>query len=236
MTLVVSICALCGGAVAAAVEICSVCVVAADTVATAARAAERRSAGDADSPARPVLTARDFAALERFARLRVGWDDPAARALLEALDRSRVVPADAVAADVAALGSRVIFSVDDRPPEARVLVLPARHAAAGWTLPVTTPRELALLGRAAGAVVTAPWPDGTATERLRVLAVVRGGGEGTGDIVAPHASVRGDTPTPETGGGVAPPPRRPVLFRSPARIWPVAPRLAATDGPSSTTG
>jgi regulator of nucleoside diphosphate kinase len=157
--------------------------------------------------------------LERFARLRLQPDDPAAQALLEKLDKARILRVETIAADIATLGSRVVFSVDDGRPEARVLVLPAQHAAAGWTLPVTTPRGMALLGRAAGATVTAARHDGT-TERLHVLDVIhqpeaaaataaaamRGEGDRPGRTALPHPAA-GGAGGPETGGAV--PPRRP---------------------------
>jgi hypothetical protein len=66
-----------------------------------------------------------------------------------------------------------------------------RHAAAGWRLPVTTPRGLALLGRTAGDVIAAPWRDGDA-ERLHLLEV-------------PHQ--------PEAGTARSPA-RQPALYRA----------------------
>ena len=152
MTSVVSICVVCGDAVAAPVEVCYAC----DTAAVPATPSCSVAARDT-----PVLTVRDFAVLERFARLRLRPNDPVSAALLAKLDRSTIFPIDTIAPNVATLGSRVIFSVDGGPPEARVLVLPARHCPAGWTLPVTTPRGLALLGHASGALVSATRQDGS---------------------------------------------------------------------------
>ncbi len=192
MTLEVSICSDCGGAFAARLSTCYGCA----TAAAAAHAGEGwpevPDAGAEEGDARrPVLSVRDFAALERLARLRLRPDDPISAALLRKLDRCRVVRADAIGADVATLGSRVVFSADGGPPEARVLVLPTRTSAAGWTLPVTTPRGLALLGHAVGAVVPVAGEDGSVGETLHLLSVayqpeaaeaaaamVRGGGAG----------------------------------------------------------
>jgi regulator of nucleoside diphosphate kinase len=191
---IVSICTVCGGAIAAAVETCYAC----DTAGTGTAP---RSGGD--HPGAPTaLTVRDFAALERFARLCLQPDSPAARALLEKLDQSRIMRTEAVAARIATLGSRVVFSTEDGQPEARVLVLRTRHTAAGWTLPVTAPRGMALLGRAAGAVVSVVRHDGD-TERLHLLAVAQ---------------------VPESGRVAAPEPStapRPILYRSLARALPV---------------
>lgn len=164
MAFIVSICTVCGGAVSALVDLCYAC----DTAGTHTAVAAPRSSGGPDASA--VLTVRDFIALERFARLRLHPDDPAAQALLEKLDNCRAVHIGAIVGDIATLGSRVVFSVDGQP-EARVLVLPQQHVPAGWTLPVTAPRGMALLGRKAGSRVTAIRHDGT-TERLCLIAVI----------------------------------------------------------------
>jgi regulator of nucleoside diphosphate kinase len=161
VTSFMSICVNRGDAVAAPVEVCY----ASDTAAVSATPSWSVTAPDT-----PVLTVRDFAELERFARLGLRPNDPVSAALLAKLDRSTIFPVDAIASNVATLGSRVIFSVDGGPPEARVLVLPARHSPAGWTLLVTTPHGLALLGHAPGALVSATRRDGAA-ETLRLLAV-----------------------------------------------------------------
>lgn len=171
MSFIVSICTICGGAVAASVEICYACTAA--YTAIASRASEEwRSEADGGISALPMLTVRDFAALERFARLRLRPEDPAAQRLLEKLDQVQVVPTGELAADVVALGARVIFSVDDGPPETRLLVLPTQRAAAGWTLPVTAPRGLALLGHSAGTVTMADRPGSATGESLRILTVM----------------------------------------------------------------
>jgi len=172
VTLDVSICTICGGALAARVEICYACAIAYAAIASRAAVARPSSADDAVLSTPPVLTVRDFAALERFARLQLRPDDPAAEALLEKLSEAQVVPTGTLARDFVALGARVIFSVDDGPPETRLLVLPTQHAAAGWTLPVTAPRGLALLGRPAGAVAIADRPGSVSGESLRILAVM----------------------------------------------------------------
>lgn len=220
MALIISICDFCGTAVTALVETCYAC----DTAGARAMTTALRPDGALDATG-AVLTVRDFAALERFARLRLLPDDPAARALLGKLDGSRIVRVDAVDPDVATLGSRVVFAVDGGQPEARVLVLPTQHAAAGWTLPVTAPQGLALLGRTAGDVVAATRRDGAA-ERLYLLdvlhqpeAVMRDeGGRPRSIAAAARGAAAAGT------GGNRPPTRRPVLYRSLARTWPVAPR------------
>lgn len=166
MALVVSICAGCGGAFAATLlDICYACGLSAGAVAARAEH-ERRS--DASGSACPALTARDFAALERL--VRSSPDARIAGALLRKLAGTRVLSGNVPTLRRAALGSRIVFAAEDGCPEARVLVLPMRHSTAGWTLPVTAPRGLALLGHMAGATVAVDRHDGTA-ERLRLLAV-----------------------------------------------------------------
>lgn len=161
MTFQVSICSVCGNAVAAPAKVCYACD-------TAMAPATTSAAGPTIGA--PVLSVRDFTALERFARLRLSPVGAAYAALLAKLEQSRMLPIDAVVSDIASLGSRVVFSVDGNAAEGRVLVLPSRHSPAGWTLPVTTPRGLALLGHAPGALVTAVCRDGTA-ETLRLISV-----------------------------------------------------------------
>jgi regulator of nucleoside diphosphate kinase len=151
-------------------------------------ARQTRSAGGAARPFRPpglaartarresldaeavVVTARDFMVLEELARLWLRPHEPAARALVEKLERCHVVPPDAVATDVVTLNSRVVFNAEGGEAEARVLVHPGEHAVPGWSLPVTTPRGLAILGRRAGSTVTAE-RHGTGAERIRILSV-----------------------------------------------------------------
>jgi regulator of nucleoside diphosphate kinase len=218
VALVVSICAVCGGAVAAPVETCYACDVAGPHAATSAT-----GSGDELHDAPSVLTVRDFAVLERFARLCLPPDSPAALAMLRKLDCYRIVRIEAVPANIATLGSRVVFSVEDDRPEARVLVLPTQHAAAGWTLPVTAPRGMALLGRPAGAVVSAARCDG-GIERLRLLAVVQQPESGN---VAPPPPAAGHA---DAAAADATPAPRPILYRSLAQAWPVARQSALGAG------
>ena len=174
-----------------------------------------------------VLTVRDFAALERFARLRLLPDDPAARALLGKLDGSRIVRVNAVDPDVATLGSRRCLrrgrwpagGAGPRSPDA------ARRSGLERS-PVTAPQGLACSAVQPGDVVAATRRDGAA-ERLYLLdvlhqpeAVMRDEGGRPRRSIA--AAARGAAAAGT--GGNRPPTRRPVLYRSLARTWPVAPR------------
>ena len=169
MPLVISICTICGGAVSALVETCSACSAVMDILALPRQSGELSCRVDADM--RPVLTVRDYAVMERLARLRLSPDDPTTRATLEKLNQCHIVRSENVAGDIATLGSRIVFSTDDGWPEMRVLVLPAQHASAGWTLSVTAPKGIALLGLRVGSLITAIRRDGV-TERLHLLAIV----------------------------------------------------------------
>lgn len=189
MTLMVSICAICGGAFTAAGDICYAC-----RIATTRATRPRVAAADGGNAARPLLTVRDLALLDRLLLLQPQRKGAIATAMIEKIGRSQVLPDDAPAPDVARLGSRIVFSIDGNPPEARVLVLPIWQVAAGWALPVTTPRGLALLGHGAGTEVAAPRSCG-ASERLCILSVAgqpeaavlagSGMGSGPGDIATP---------------------------------------------------
>ena len=161
MTFLASICTVCGSTSAAPAKVCYAC----DAAVAPATASARGATIDAS-----VLSVRDFTTLERFMRLRLSPTGAVYASLLSKLEQSRMLPVDAVVSDIALLGSRVIFSVNGNAAENRVLVLPSRHSPAGWTLPVTTPRGLALLGHAPGTVVTAICRDGT-VETLRLISV-----------------------------------------------------------------
>lgn len=166
MALMVSICASCGGAFAVPLDICHACAALLST--TAARASDQRPPPE-DGTARPVLRARDAVALQRLLHAGQRIGEAASRALRAKLDAARITPPEAVPAEAACLGSRVVFSANGGTAQARVLVLPRDHSPAGWTLPVTAPRGLALLGRLAGTVV--PVEGGRVEETLRLLAV-----------------------------------------------------------------
>jgi regulator of nucleoside diphosphate kinase len=211
-------CASCDAALGAAETACPRCGAAVPparrslfqvvTGAPPAAAAPRRDSDDADDV---LVTARDFMILEELARLRLRPDEPAARGLIAKLERCRVVPPDTVAADVVTLDSRVVFSVDGGQPEARVLVHPDGHTLSGWSLPVTTPRGLAVLGLRAGATATAECSGG-GVERIAILSVAyqpeqaarRRAATGGGSGLPPAPSFLRRSARLRTGGG---PPR-----------------------------
>lgn len=163
---VISICAVCGAAIAAHAATCFACRIAESATAARVSGAE---ATHPDACTRPLLTVRDFARLERHARLEMRPDRALARDLLALLDEAKLVSTGTLPPGVAALGSHVIFTADEAEPQARVLMLPDPRARA-WELPVSSPHGIALLGRRAGAEVTVLREEGTPPERLRLLA------------------------------------------------------------------
>ena len=97
----------------------------------------------------------------------------AAEALADLLSEARFVPDEALPADRVAMNSRV--SYEELPRGARrtvTLVYPADADAGEGRISVLSPIGLALLGRAPGAVVEPPMPDGRRL-RVRILSLER---------------------------------------------------------------
>jgi regulator of nucleoside diphosphate kinase len=97
----------------------------------------------------------------------------AADALADLLMEARLVPDEALPADRVAMNSRVTY--EELPGGARrsvSLAYPLEADAAAGRISVLSPIGLSLLGRAPGAVVEPPMPDGRAL-RIRVLALER---------------------------------------------------------------
>src|SRR5690606_35640488 len=158
----------------------------------------------------PILASCDHARLRALARRLASISDTVAEALAAKLEACRVVPPDAVPPAVATLGARIIFAVEGRAPEARMLVMPEEHREARRTLSVATPLGLALLGLAAGQRAEATERGGRRLA-LRLLAVdlPRAAGRGEASPIQPRAGgVPPDTPP-------RPDPPRPPLPPSP---------------------
>lgn len=92
------------------------------------------------------LTTRDFSILEAVLEGCLGRDDALAPLLRRKLNAATVVFGKDVPDDAATLGSRVIFSVDGREPDTRVIAHEQTSSSVGLSLPITNPRGLALLG------------------------------------------------------------------------------------------
>ncbi len=160
MSEITNICASCGTPVIAPEQHCPHCVTATPgnprslfRVVTGVAATPKRERGD--DAGEVILSSRDFMLLETLVSLQLPAEDAIAQRLREKLARSRVVAPTSLPSGVATLGSRVVFSVEGAPVESRVLVLPDGPSLYGWSLPVTTPRGLALLGARAGTTVLA---------------------------------------------------------------------------------
>lgn len=98
----------------------------------------------------------------------------AAEALADLLSEARFVPDEALPGDRAAMSSRVTYE-EELPRGGRrtvALVYPLDADAAEGRISVLSPVGLSLLGRAPGAVVEPPMPDGRRL-RIRILDVER---------------------------------------------------------------
>src|SRR3546814_9701070 len=89
-------------------------------------------------------------------------DDPLVPLLREKLAMATVLPPQAVPADLVTLYSRVRYSIGGSPATTRIVIHDDAHGVVGATLPVTTPRGLALLGLAKHARATLRGRDGLA--------------------------------------------------------------------------
>lgn len=123
-----------------------------------------------DDAGEVILSSRDFMLLETLVSLQLPAEDAIAQRLREKLARSHVVAPTLLPPGVVTLGSRMVFSLDGAPVESRVLVLPDGPSLYGWSLSVTTPRGLAMLGARAGTTVLAERRDGC-IERIAIHTV-----------------------------------------------------------------
>lgn len=99
---------------------------------------------------RCLLTAGDYAVLQDLAET-AGHADPLVSFLLrQKLASARVILPQDVPAGVATLNSRVVFRLEGRAPESRVLAFDPRHGVPGLTLGLYTPLGITLLGMTAG--------------------------------------------------------------------------------------
>jgi regulator of nucleoside diphosphate kinase len=117
-----------------------------------------------------ILTSRDFAILESMAG-ETPSSDPLLPLLRRKLERATVTFGNDVPADVATLGSRVAFRINEAGREIRVLSHGRITSPVGLLLPITIPRGLALLGLREGQAATLDLPDGL-SERVVLDEVV----------------------------------------------------------------
>jgi regulator of nucleoside diphosphate kinase len=107
-----------------------------------------------------ILTTKDLTILEVMLDRCLGMDDPMAPLLRRKINTAQVVFRDDVPADVATLSSRVVFSVDGRGPDTRIISHDRMTSPIGLFLPITTFRGLALLGQSEGQEFRLPGQDG----------------------------------------------------------------------------
>ena len=93
------------------------------------------------------MTANDFQICSGMLRKLGNTDSPLLPLLQEKTKTAIIVAAEHMDPLVVTLNSRVEFAVDGETPETRIVVQSDfRHGLVGLTLPITTPRALALLG------------------------------------------------------------------------------------------
>jgi regulator of nucleoside diphosphate kinase len=117
-----------------------------------------------------VLTAKDFALLENLVH---NWGEPfpgASEHIRRKLASATVVFPKDVPSNVVTLNSCVRFRVGTALPEERTIVSGPSEARYGMTLPLSSPRGVALIGAAVGQTVNALRADGS-TEILLIEAV-----------------------------------------------------------------
>ena len=95
-----------------------------------------------------VLTTKDLTILEVMLDRCLGIDDPMAPLLRRKIG------------NVATLSSRVLFSIDGRDPDTRILSHDRMNGSVGMFLPITTFSGLALLGLTVGQAFSYPGHDG----------------------------------------------------------------------------
>ncbi|MBZ9799074.1 MULTISPECIES: nucleoside-diphosphate kinase [unclassified Mesorhizobium] len=97
-----------------------------------------------------ILTTKDFTILEVMRDRCLGRDDPLAPILKRKIESATVMFRDDIPVNVATLSSRVVFSVNGRDPDTRVISSDRITSPIGMFLPITTARGLALLGLSDG--------------------------------------------------------------------------------------
>lgn len=108
-----------------------------------------------------TLTTRDFSVLERLLEQGGSRVRPLAEAMRRKLgDAAVVMPAD-VDPQVCTINSRIRFHVAGAAADERTLVADEPGQTMGATLPVWTPRGLAMLGLSAGAEIVVRCSDGS---------------------------------------------------------------------------
>ncbi len=117
-----------------------------------------------------VLADADYDRLDRLAEAGRDWEIEVADDLRTELDRSRVVPADRLPANVVRMGSTVTFETDAGRRMRVTLVYPADANIDAGKISVLTPIGTALIGLSVGQSIGWSARDGR-SHRLTVLSV-----------------------------------------------------------------
>lgn len=112
------------------------------------------------------LTFRDWAILRAMLDRRPAGD-PLTPLLRRKLAACAVVAGEELSPEIVTLDSRIVFTVDDGPADTRILVRAETAGSVGLSIPVTTPRGLALLGLRKGETGLVEREDGS-MEAVRV--------------------------------------------------------------------
>jgi len=115
-----------------------------------------------------ILTANDFSILQVMLERASHRDEAFIRLLRSKLSAATVMFSDDIGPEIATINSRVDYSVDGGPVDNRILAHGEETAFSGVaTLPISTLRGLAVLGRSAGETITIEQLNGT-MEALRI--------------------------------------------------------------------
>lgn len=140
---------------------------------------------------RCLLTTKDFTILEVMLDRRLPGDATLAPFIRRKLDQAVVVFRDDIPANVVTLNSRVSYRVDEGEAETRIISHDELRGLVGFTLPITHPRGLALLGLQEGQSITIATDDG-GSETLSVEQV----------LFQPETAGRKMTESRRVGGGL----------------------------------
>lgn len=111
---------------------------------------------------RCLLTTKDFTILEVMLARRIPADATMAPLIRRKLDAAVVVFREDIPVNVVTLNSRVAYRIGDGEAETRIISHDELRGLVGFTLPITHPRGLALLGLQEGQSITIPVKGGGA--------------------------------------------------------------------------